>query len=84
MSEDTYIRNGYFNGDANVCYGGQNGNESSSPGFRSYGATVISASASSSTLNDDGSDLPPADRGKSAWLFLAGCFWLEGLVWGEL
>ena len=28
------------------------------------------------------STLPPTDRGWSAWLFLAGCFWLEGLVWG--
>ncbi|KAL8905679.1 MAG: hypothetical protein Q9207_002493 [Kuettlingeria erythrocarpa] len=26
--------------------------------------------------------LPPADRGKAAWLFLAGCFFIEGLIWG--
>ena len=26
--------------------------------------------------------LPPADGGKDAWLFLAGAFVLEALVWG--
>ena len=26
--------------------------------------------------------LPPADRGKDAWLFLAAAFILEALVWG--
>ncbi|KAL9631687.1 MAG: hypothetical protein Q9204_004122 [Flavoplaca sp. TL-2023a] len=26
--------------------------------------------------------LPPADRGKDAWLFLAGCFMVEALIWG--
>lgn len=28
--------------------------------------------------------LPPTDRGKDAWLFLAACFTLEALVWGTL
>lgn len=28
--------------------------------------------------------LAPADGGKDAWLFLAACFILEALVWGEL
>jgi hypothetical protein len=27
--------------------------------------------------------LPPVDRGKSAWLFLAGAFMIEALVWGK-
>ncbi len=27
--------------------------------------------------------LPPADRGNAAWLFLAGCFFIEGLIWGK-
>lgn len=27
--------------------------------------------------------LPPADHGKDAWLFLAGCFIVEVLVWGK-
>ena len=27
--------------------------------------------------------LPPADGGKDAWLFLAGCFMVEALVWGR-
>lgn len=32
---------------------------------------------------DDEAGLPPADHGKAAWLFLIGCFWLEGLLWGK-
>lgn len=27
--------------------------------------------------------LPPADQGKDAWLFLAGCFMVEALIWGR-
>lgn len=27
--------------------------------------------------------LPQADGGLSAWLFLAGCFTVEALIWGE-
>jgi len=27
--------------------------------------------------------LPRADGGKDAWLFLAGCFTLEALIWGK-
>ena len=27
--------------------------------------------------------LPPVDGGKDAWLFLAGCFVTEALIWGE-
>lgn len=27
--------------------------------------------------------LPPADKGKDAWLFLAGCFMVEALIWGR-
>lgn len=27
--------------------------------------------------------LPPADGGVRAWLFLAGCFFIEALVWGK-
>ena len=26
--------------------------------------------------------LPPADKGLRAWAFLAGCFFIEALVWG--
>jgi hypothetical protein len=29
------------------------------------------------------SDLPRADGGRKAWLFLAGCFVFEALVWGK-
>lgn len=28
--------------------------------------------------------IPPPDHGKAAWLFLAGCFIIEGLVWGKV
>lgn len=28
--------------------------------------------------------LPRADGGKDAWLFLAGCFTLEALIWGKV
>ncbi|KAL2125973.1 hypothetical protein VTI74DRAFT_2052 [Chaetomium olivicolor] len=28
------------------------------------------------------SSLPPTDRGKDAWLFLAACWAVEALVWG--
>ena len=28
------------------------------------------------------SSTPPPDHGKAAWLFLAGCFLTEGLIWG--
>lgn len=27
--------------------------------------------------------LPPADGGRDAWLFLAGSFMIEGMVWGK-
>jgi hypothetical protein len=29
-------------------------------------------------------NLPRADGGKDAWLFLCGCFTIEALVWGRL
>lgn len=40
-----------------------------------------SGDRNSSTPND--SSLPPVDEGKDAWLFLAACFVVEALVWGE-
>jgi hypothetical protein len=27
-------------------------------------------------------NLPPVDRGRRAWLFLAACFVIEALIWG--
>ena len=27
--------------------------------------------------------LPPVDGGRSAWMFLTGCFLIELVVWGE-
>jgi hypothetical protein len=29
-------------------------------------------------------NLPPVDRGRRAWLFLAACFIIEALIWGML
>ena len=40
-------------------------------------------SDSSSTSDTDQLAIPPADHGKAAWLFLAGCFLAEGLIWGK-
>ena len=40
-------------------------------------------SESISTTNTDQLAVPPADHGKAAWLFLAGCFLAEGLIWGK-
>ena len=34
--------------------------------------------------HEEQENVPPADGGKGAWLFLAGCFVFEALVWGEL
>lgn len=41
------------------------------------------ASNSISTSDTDQLAIPPADHGKAAWLFLAGCFLAEGLIWGK-
>ncbi|KAL8919405.1 MAG: hypothetical protein Q9208_006783 [Pyrenodesmia sp. 3 TL-2023] len=49
----------------------------SSPLLHKHSVSKDSASNKSSV-----SKLPPADRGKAAWLFLAGCFLIEGLIWG--
>ena len=61
---------------------------------RNYGTTSSQSEASSSSsppptsskssVYDDEAQIPPPDRGKAAWLFLFGCFWLEGLVWGNV
>jgi hypothetical protein len=59
------------------------GSKGRSPDFRSYGATDISARNPEPGLDDVDSSIPPADHGIAAWLFLAGCFLLEGLVWGK-
>lgn len=36
------------------------------------------------TQSTEFSSLPPVDRGKDAWLFLAACFTVEALTWGML
>lgn len=37
----------------------------------------------SETAPDDAQELPPADRGRGAYMFLLCCFVMETLVWGE-
>jgi hypothetical protein len=34
------------------------------------------------TQAESASNIPPADRGKAAYLFLVACFMVEALVWG--
>ena len=84
MSGDTCSRNGALNGNSIEHPNQENGNSASKPDHRSYGATDPRKSGPDTADDDYESKLPPTDRGWSAWLFLAGCFWLEGLVWGKL
>ncbi|MCJ1245588.1 hypothetical protein MMC30_002792 [Trapelia coarctata] len=49
---------------------------------RLYGTVPVEREEPTSAVHDKESNIPPADHGKAAWLFLIGCFWLEGLVWG--
>ena len=34
-------------------------------------------------MSNEVAALPKADGGRHAWLFLAGCFCIEALTWGE-
>ncbi|KAG7006620.1 hypothetical protein G7Y79_00013g033920 [Physcia stellaris] len=56
----------------------------SSPLLRSDSSTHNSGNSQSSvsSANSSAHSLPPADHGRAAWLFLAGCFLIEGLIWG--
>ncbi|EAW06524.1 putative MFS monocarboxylate transporter [Aspergillus clavatus NRRL 1] len=45
-------------------------------------ARSITSSPSEVDNNHDEQQLPPMDGGKHAWLFLAACFMIEGLIWG--
>ena len=83
MSGDTRSRNGALNGNSIEHSNHENGTTASKPHHQSYGATDSRKSGPDTADTDDESKLPPTDRGWSAWLFLAGCFWLEGLVWGK-
>ena len=82
MSGDNRSRNAYLNGNSTEHSNHENGRMASKPVYRSYGATGSRTSSPGTADDDDESTLPPTDHGWSAWLFLAGCFWLEGLVWG--
>jgi hypothetical protein len=49
--------------------------------------TISGVSAENDSNQDDQHlqefSLPPVDGGKDAWLCLAGCFFIEALVWGK-
>lgn len=49
--------------------------------YRSYG-TEESQCPPSQFRDGDDHTVPPPDHGIAAWLFLFGCFWLDGLAWG--
>ena len=83
MSGDTRSRNGALNRNSIEHPNRENSTTASKPLHRSYGGTDSRKSGPNTADDDDESKLPPTDRGWSAWLFLAGCFWLEGLVWGK-
>ena len=55
----------------------------SAKGFPSYGTADTECPEPAASAHGQEVNVPPADHGKAAWLFLAGCFWIEGLVWGE-
>lgn len=57
----------------------ESGDESS----ESLSYTISSSETSiRRSFYDEEASLPPVDRGRAAWFTLAGCFWLDGLVWG--
>jgi hypothetical protein len=40
-------------------------------------------SSRDSTADLQEANLPPVDRGRGAWGFLAACFMIEALIWGN-
>ncbi len=54
-----------------------------SPLLRSQSRESGSSRSSLSTDSTISYQIPPPDHGKAAWSFLAGCFLIEGLIWGE-
>ena len=58
----------------------------SSPLLRSDSSTYDSTDSQSSVSSANSSEysIHPADYGLAAWLFLAGCFLVEGLIWGNI
>ncbi|GIJ91304.1 hypothetical protein Asppvi_010269 [Aspergillus pseudoviridinutans] len=44
--------------------------------------TPDATDAAQMSADNTAQQLPPIDRGKDAWLFLAACFVMEALVWG--
>ena len=83
MNGDNRSRNGDLKGNSIEYCNHEHGRTASKPDYQSYGATDSRISSPGTADDDYESKLPRTDRGWSAWLFLAGCFWLEGLVWGK-
>jgi hypothetical protein len=42
----------------------------------------LEVSPDGSTADLHEANLPPVDRGRGAWGFLAACFMIEALIWG--
>lgn len=43
----------------------------------------LEVSPDGSTADLHEANLPPVDRGRGAWGFLAACFMIEALIWGK-
>ena len=52
--------------------------------LRSLSETVLPRIEELPTREGNVSQLPPVDRGRGAWSYLAGAFIIEGLCWGKL
>ena len=61
------------------------GSEIALADYTSNGGAQIESRATGEQVEDHGLEfsLPTVDGGKDAWLFLAGSFFVEALLWGE-
>jgi hypothetical protein len=50
--------------------------------LRTISMEQIEISPDGSTADLHEANLPPVDRGRGAWGFLAACFMIEALIWG--
>lgn len=57
---------------------------SATPASSSMAMDTFEVSSRDSVADHHEMNLPPVDRGRRAWLFLAACFVIEALIWGML
>lgn len=57
---------------------------SGAPSGSSTTMDTFEVSSGDSVADHHEMNLPPVDRGRRAWLFLAACFIIEALIWGML